>query len=132
MPNNDHSHLVPGVPLALASALLFGASTPFSKLLLRQIDPQMLAGLLYLGAGLGLAAVHLGRTIVGLPGVEAPLRRSDLPWLAVVAFFGGLVGPLLSVSPEPRLPRRRFFLISKASPPWRSPGCGFTKTSIGT
>jgi drug/metabolite transporter (DMT)-like permease len=95
MPNNDHSHLVPGVPLALASALLFGASTPFSKLLLRQIDPQMLAGLLYLGAGLGLAAVHLGRTIVGLPGVEAPLRRSDLPWLAVVAFFGGLVGPLL-------------------------------------
>ncbi len=95
MPHHDHSHLLPGVPLALASALLFGASTPFSKLLLSQTDPQILAGLLYLGAGLGLAAVHLGRTVVGLPGVEAPLRRSDLPWLAVVVFFGGLVGPLL-------------------------------------
>jgi len=95
MPNNHHSHLVPGVPLALASALLFGASTPLSKLLLSQTDPQMLAGLLYLGAGLGLAAVHLGRNVIGLPGVEAPLRRSDIPWLATITFFGGLIGPLL-------------------------------------
>ena len=95
MPNNDHSHLIPGVPLALASALLFGASTPFSKLLLSQVDPQILAGLLYLGAGLGLAAVHLGRAVIGLPGIEAPLRRSDLPWLAAVTIFGGLIGPLL-------------------------------------
>jgi len=95
MSNNGRSHLFPGVPLALASALLFGASTPFSKLLLSQTDPQMLAGLLYLGAGLGLAAVHLGRNVIGLPGVEAPLRRSDLPWLTIVAFFGGLIGPLL-------------------------------------
>ena len=95
MPNINHSHLLPGVPLALASALLFGASTPFSKLLLSQVDPQILAGLLYLGAGLGLAAVHLGRAVIGLPGVEAPLRRSDLPWLAAVTIFGGLIGPLL-------------------------------------
>jgi drug/metabolite transporter (DMT)-like permease/outer membrane protein OmpA-like peptidoglycan-associated protein len=95
MPNNHHSHLAPGVPLALASALLFGASTPFSKLLLSQTDPQMLAGLLYLGAGLGLAAVHFGRNVIGLPGVEAPLRRSDIPWLATITFFGGLIGPLL-------------------------------------
>ncbi len=95
MSNNDHSHLLPGVPLALASAVLFGASTPFSKLLLSETDPQMVAGLLYLGAGVGLAVVHLGRGIIGLPGGEAPPRRSDLPWLAVVAFFGGLVGPLL-------------------------------------
>ena len=95
MPSNGRSHLVPGVPLALASAFLFGASTPFSKLLLSRTDPQMLAGLLYLGAGLGLAVVHLGRNVVGLPRVEAPVRGSDLPWLAIVVFFGGLIGPLL-------------------------------------
>ena len=95
MRNDDHSHLLPGVPLALASAFFFGVSTPFSKLLLNEIDPQILAGLLYLGAGLGLAAVHLGRTVIGLPGVEAPLRRSDLPWLAAATIFGGLIGPLL-------------------------------------
>jgi drug/metabolite transporter (DMT)-like permease len=60
--------------MALASAILFGASTPFSKLLLREVDPQLLAGLLYLGAGVGLAFVHLGRAAVGLPAPEAPLR----------------------------------------------------------
>jgi drug/metabolite transporter (DMT)-like permease len=81
--------------MALASAILFGASTPFSKLLLREADPQLLAGLLYLGAGVGLAFVHLGRAAVGLPAPEAPLRRSDIPWLSAVVLFGGMIGPLL-------------------------------------
>jgi drug/metabolite transporter (DMT)-like permease len=89
------SHLWPGVPLALGSAILFGASAPFSKLLLGSIDPWLLAGVLYLGAGIGLAAVHLGRGIVGLASPEAPLRRTDLPWLAAVVFFGGMLGPVL-------------------------------------
>ncbi len=91
----DHSHLWPGVPLALLSAILFGASTPVSKLLLGFVDPQLLAGLLYLGAGLGLAVLHIGRVILGRAAAEAPLRRSDLPWLAAVIFVGGVVGPLL-------------------------------------
>lgn len=89
------SHLWPGVPLALGSAILFGASAPFAKLLLGSIDPWLLAGVLYLGAGIGLAAVHCGRGIVGLASPEAPLRRTDLPWLAAVVFFGGMLGPVL-------------------------------------
>ncbi|MDP1731983.1 MAG: DMT family transporter [Devosia sp.] len=89
------SHLWPGVPLALGSAVLFGASAPLSKLLLGSVNPWLLAGILYLGAGLGLGGFHLGRRIVGLPSVEAPLARKDLPWLAAVIFFGGVLGPLL-------------------------------------
>src|SRR4051812_41940771 len=85
----------PGVPLALGSAVLFGAAAPVSKLLLASINPQMLAGLLYLGAGLGLAAVHLARSAIGLSAPEAPPRRQDLPWLAAVVIFGGILGPLL-------------------------------------
>ncbi|MFS8039460.1 DMT family transporter [Xanthobacter sp. AM11] len=81
--------------LALAAAGLFGASTPFAKLLLGSVDPWMMAGLLYLGAGLGLAAVHLSRTALRLPAVEAPLRRADMPWLALVIVAGGLLAPLL-------------------------------------
>lgn len=88
------SHLWPGVPLALASAALFGATAPFSKVLLGVVDPQLLAGLLYLGAGIGLAGVHLSRTAIGLPAPEAPLRRTDIPWLAAVILFGGVIGPL--------------------------------------
>lgn len=89
------AHLWPGVPLALASALLFGVATPVSKLLLVGVDPQLLAGLLYLGAGVGLAALHAGRAAVRLHPPEASVRRSDLPWLAAVVLFGGLAGPLL-------------------------------------
>jgi drug/metabolite transporter (DMT)-like permease len=50
-----------GIPLALASAVLFAASTPFAKLLLGSVGPWLMAGLLYLGAGIGLFGVHLSR-----------------------------------------------------------------------
>ena len=84
-----------GIAFALLSAVLFGASTPFAKLLLGVVDPWMMAGLLYLGAGLGLAAVHLARNLIGIAAVEAPLRRSDGSWLALVVLTGGVLGPLL-------------------------------------
>lgn len=84
-----------GILFALLSAVLFGASTPFAKLLLGTVDPWLLAGLLYLGAGSGLAVVHFSRSALRLPTVETPLRRADLPWLAAVVMAGGIAGPLL-------------------------------------
>lgn len=85
----------PGAPMALASAALFGASTPLAKLLVGHVDPWLLAGLLYLGSGIGLGIVHLGRRFLGIDQPEAPLRRGDLPWLAAVVLAGGMVGPVL-------------------------------------
>ena len=87
--------LRPGIPLALLSAILFGASTPFAKLLLGVINPWMMAGVLYLGAGIGLAVIHIFRVVLRLPAAEAPLRRTDFPWLGLVILAGGLGGPLL-------------------------------------
>lgn len=84
-----------GIPLALLSAFLFGASTPLAKLLLGTVNPWLMAGLLYLGAGIGLAAVHLSRSALQIPAAEAPLRRSDVPWLGLVILAGGVGGPLL-------------------------------------
>jgi drug/metabolite transporter (DMT)-like permease len=82
--------------MAIASAALFGASTPFAKLLLGGgVSPWLLAGLLYLGSGAGLAITQLVRSAAGARSAEAPLRRADLPWLGLVMLFGGLVGPLL-------------------------------------
>lgn len=91
---HSHSHLWPGVPLALGSALLFGLSAPMSKLLVGAIDLWLLAGILYLGAGLGLAILARARAALALPNEEAPLSRGDLPWLAAVVLFGGVLGPL--------------------------------------
>ncbi len=83
-----------GVLLALISAALFGASTPLAKLILGHVDPWLLAGLLYLGAGSGLAIVHLSRSALHLPTLEAPLRRSDMKWLAAIILAGGILGPV--------------------------------------
>lgn len=86
---------------ALAAALLFGASTPVAKLLVGEVAPLLLAGLLYLGSGIGLAAVLLfgriaarARGRLPSPGIPA----ADWPWLAAAVFFGGLLGPALLMS----------------------------------
>ena len=85
-----------GAGLALSSALLFGASTPLTKLLLGQgLDPLLLASLLYLGSGAGLGLLLLGRRAVHAQRSEAPLSRRDIPWLALVVLFGGVAGPVL-------------------------------------
>src|SRR3954470_11244190 len=94
-PSSETTAFRQGIPLALLSAVLFGASTPLAKLLLGHVDPWLMAGLLYLGAGLGLAGIHLARGAARLPDVEAPLRRADIPWLAAVIAAGGILGPLL-------------------------------------
>jgi drug/metabolite transporter (DMT)-like permease len=80
---------------ALISAALFGVSTPAAKLLIGSIHPVTLAGLLYCGAGIGVAALRLivPSIVPGAP--ETALSRADLPWLAAAIGAGGIVGPLL-------------------------------------
>jgi drug/metabolite transporter (DMT)-like permease len=85
-----------GVLYALLSASLFGASTPLTKSLLPQVSPILMAGLLYLGSGTGLALYSLIRARSKSPGhKEAPLTRNDAPWLAAGIAAGGVVAPVL-------------------------------------
>ncbi|MET0444957.1 MAG: DMT family transporter [Pseudorhodoplanes sp.] len=83
--------------LALLSAVLFGVSTPAAKALLGTIDPVILAGLLYCGAGFGigvlrrLAAPMLRQAKLA----QAQLVRGDIPWLAGAVVAGGIAGPIL-------------------------------------
>jgi drug/metabolite transporter (DMT)-like permease len=91
----ETKHDYHGAVLALSSAFLFGASTPIAKLLLGITDPLLLAGLLYLGSGAGLALVATGGRSLGLGRSEAPLRARDLPWLGAIVLFGGILGPAL-------------------------------------
>ncbi len=84
---------------ALLAALLFGASTPLAKLLGLDMGPQLLAGLLYLGSGLGLGLLMLLRQALPRPaGVPAPawrIARADWPWLGGAILAGGVLGPVL-------------------------------------
>jgi drug/metabolite transporter (DMT)-like permease len=79
-----------GVPAVLGAALLFGAGTPLAKLLLDTVNPWMLAGLLYIGSGLGLT---LYRAFMHSPSVHLP--RDELPWLIGAILAGGIIGPVL-------------------------------------
>lgn len=76
---------------ALLAAALFGASTPFAKLLVGEMSPWLLAGLLYLGSGLGLAALRLVRDRGWTP---SGLVKGEWPWLLGAILFGGVAGPL--------------------------------------
>lgn len=76
--------------LAIAAAALFGASTPAAKAVVSGIHPLMLAGLLYLGSGIGLTLLRIASGQAGWA-----FKRADLPWLAAAVAFGGVAGPAL-------------------------------------
>jgi drug/metabolite transporter (DMT)-like permease len=82
---------------ALASAALFGASTPAAKALLGSIDPIVLAGLLYCGAGIGIAILRrvAPAVLTSAQAREQALSRGDWPWLAGAIAAGGILGPVL-------------------------------------
>jgi drug/metabolite transporter (DMT)-like permease len=85
-----------GVILAIGSALLFAVTTPLAKPLLTEgISAQLLAGLFYLGSGVGLGVLQLTRNFFGRNVVEAPLRASDLPRLSLAVLLGGAIAPVL-------------------------------------
>lgn len=76
---------------ALGAAALFGASTPFAKLLTGDMPTVLLAGLLYLGSGIGLTLARLVRD----GGLEpSGLPRNEWPWLLGAILFGGVIGPV--------------------------------------
>lgn len=94
----NHEHHISkrrGVAAALGAAFFFGASTPFSKLLLGSVSPLMLAGLLYLGSFTGLSVISVLRAASGeKPSGEASLRGRDYLYLAGSILCGGVAAPL--------------------------------------
>jgi drug/metabolite transporter (DMT)-like permease len=82
-----------GAMAALTAAMLFGAGTPLAKLLLAQTSPWLLAGLLYLGSGLGL---WLYRILTHAAGDQIQHgQRKDWVFLIGAVIAGGVIGPIL-------------------------------------
>src|SRR5690348_1625443 len=82
--------LSPAVLAALSAAILFGGSTPFAKQLVGDISPLLLAGLLYLGSGIGLV---LTRFIKDKGWRPSGLLKNEWLWLTGAIGFGGLLAP---------------------------------------
>jgi drug/metabolite transporter (DMT)-like permease len=99
----------PGAAAALAAAALFGAGTPLAKSLLGDIGPWLLAGLLYLGSGVGLV---LWRLLSRAEPVSLPADQR--PWLAGAVLAGGVLGPLLLMLGLSRMPASGASLLLNA------------------
>ncbi len=71
-----------GILFAILAAAFYAISAPLSKLLLESIPVTTMAALLYLGAGLGLAATEGIQKLLGVKKYhsEKPLDRKDLPY----------------------------------------------------
>lgn len=82
--------------VALVASILFGASSPISKMLLGEIQPIPLASFLYLGSGIGLLIYKLVNIKMKKQMIsEAPLKRKDIPWLFGAVTVGGIIAPII-------------------------------------
>jgi len=83
-----------GILYGIASAMLFGVSTPLAKMLIGSIPPLWLAALLYLGAGLGLLMVLGARWAFVTDALVALPTARDWTWIGAAIGLGGVVGPI--------------------------------------
>lgn len=92
-----HRHHFAGPAAAILAAALFGVSTPLAKLLVDAVSPWMLAGLLYLGSGLGLGTLRLVRQAMAPGGLrgERSVKGAEWGWLLGAMLAGGVAGPVL-------------------------------------
>ena len=84
-----------GVVAAIGAAVLFGLSTPLAKTLVGSTPPLLLAGLLYVGSGIGLAALLVIRAVTGGRESITWPRGTDVWWLLGAIAAGGVIGPYL-------------------------------------
>lgn len=74
-----------GILLAILAAALYAINSPFSKLLLEYMPSTLMAGFLYIGAGLGMGIIALVRKVRKIERTEEKITKADLPYaLAMV------------------------------------------------
>lgn len=81
--------------LVLIAGTLFGLCVPFSKVLIGDIEPIMMAGLLYAGAAVGTGTWFLLRKAAGSAPERISMERSDLLYLMGSTLFGAIAAPIL-------------------------------------
>lgn len=97
MEDDTRSNVLKATGFAIAAAALYAISSPFSKMLLNDISPTMMASLLYLGAGVGLLLLSSMRKVTGHTGHEEKLDREDLPYTVAMVILD-IMAPILLMS----------------------------------
>jgi len=101
--NSMHNQLKPfkkndkkmqAIGYAILAALLYGISSPFSKLLLKEIPPTLIAALLYLGAGFGMLAINVFKTLIKSEPLEARMTQKEIPFIVGMILLD-IIAPIL-------------------------------------
>jgi drug/metabolite transporter (DMT)-like permease len=79
---------------AVLAAALYAISSPVSKILLSEIPPTLMAGLLYLGAGIGMAVIGLLRYKMGNLKKEMRLTKKEIPYTVAMVVLD-IMAPIL-------------------------------------
>ena len=69
-----------GISLAILAAMLYAVSSPFSKILLNEMPPTLMAGFLYLGAGIGMSLIAVSRRVRQVETTEIHLSKAEMPY----------------------------------------------------
>jgi drug/metabolite transporter (DMT)-like permease len=87
---------------AVASALLFGIGTTLNKIVLSEVQPTIVAGLIYFFAGLSLSAIRFSpirkpimRLLKTPTKTEPKFCKKDAATLGLVVLSGSVIAPLL-------------------------------------
>mgnify|MGYP006069979707 FL=1 len=83
-----------GILLALLAAALYAVQSPFSKILLDYMSPTLMAGFLYLGAGIGMGAIAFFRRAAHRPRGGERFVKADLPFVLGMIVLD-IVAPIL-------------------------------------
>ena len=69
-----------GIIMAILAAVLYAVSSPFSKVLLNEMPPTLMAGFLYLGAGVGMSLIAVSRRVRQVENTEIHLNKAEMPY----------------------------------------------------
>ena len=82
-----------GILFAILAATLYAINSPFSKILLDYMPSTLMAGFLYIGAGLGMGVIALVRKVQKSVPTEENITKADLPYTLAMIFLD-IVAPI--------------------------------------
>lgn len=82
-----------GIFLAILAAAFYAVNSPLSKILLDYMPSTLMAGFLYIGAGMGMGAIALIRKLKKTENAEMKLTKKELPY-AIAMILLDIAAPI--------------------------------------
>ncbi len=82
-----------GIILAILAASLYAINSPLSKILLDYMPPTLMAGFLYIGAGIGMGVIAFIRKLNKNKNIEEKLSKKEFPYVVMMILLD-IIAPI--------------------------------------